>query len=140
MADEENVVSTLFMDRSYPVGNSDDVFSRRAAHVKIGNKLSEPIPVTDTNDVSTTPKIYNVAVATANTETSQTLSVGIKKFTIFVRGLATLKLSFTSGQSGTNYITVPAGSAYHADELKFSGTLYFQTTKDTQTVEITEWL
>jgi hypothetical protein len=45
MADNQPVVSSLLMDRSSPLGNSDDVFGRQALHVKIGNKSNEPVPV-----------------------------------------------------------------------------------------------
>lgn len=42
---EEFSVSALTMDRGFPVGNTEDIFGRRAHHVKIGNKLTEPVPV-----------------------------------------------------------------------------------------------
>jgi hypothetical protein len=38
-------VSSLSMDTALPLGNSEDTFIRRALHVKIGNKTTEPIPV-----------------------------------------------------------------------------------------------
>ena len=43
---ENYTYTALAMDRSEPVGNSIDIFSRRALHVKIGNTASEPIPIT----------------------------------------------------------------------------------------------
>jgi len=45
MADEDKVYAGLAMDRGLAVGNSEDAFTRRALHVKVGNKISEPIPV-----------------------------------------------------------------------------------------------
>lgn len=87
-----------------------------------------------------TPTIYNVSVPNANTEVSQALSGSTKKFTIRVRGLATLKLAFTAAQSGTVYLTIPAGGSYSEDGLNFAGSLYFQTNRSTQTVEIVEWV
>jgi hypothetical protein len=42
---EDYQVSNLSMDRGKSLGNSEDVFGRRALHVKIGNKSSEPVPV-----------------------------------------------------------------------------------------------
>jgi hypothetical protein len=42
---EVDANSGLLMDRGLPVGNSEDVFLRRALHVKVGNKPSEAIPV-----------------------------------------------------------------------------------------------
>lgn len=89
--------------------------------------------------VRTEPTIYNVSVPLANTEVSQTLSDNTKSFTIRVRGTCTLKFAFDSGQSGTNYITIYPGSSYSIEGLNFSGTLYFQTNKPSQVVEILEW-
>lgn len=93
-----------------------------------------------TIEAGSTPTIYNVSAAVANTEYSQALTSGTKKFIIRVRGDATLKLAFDAGQSGTNYITVRGGTVYVEDNINFTGTLYFQTTKATQTVEILEWV
>lgn len=59
---------------------------------------------------------------------------------IRVRGVSSLKLAYVSGQSGSNYITVSPGAVYTAEGLNFTGTLYFQTTKPSQTVEILEWV
>jgi hypothetical protein len=84
--------------------------------------------------------VYNVSVTLANTEFSQDLTEGTKAFTIRVRGGSSLKLAFEAGQSGTNYVTIPPGANYTAEGLNFSGTLYFQTPKPSQTVEIVEWV
>lgn len=88
---------------------------------------------------STTPLVYNVPVVLANTEISQALSSGTKQFIIKVRGSARLQLAFSSGESSTNYITVPPGAAYTAEGLNFDGMLYFQTNQSSQVVEILEW-
>lgn len=45
MSDETPVTAALSMDRGNPLGNSEDVFLRRALHVKVGNKPGESIPV-----------------------------------------------------------------------------------------------
>jgi hypothetical protein len=90
-------------------------------------------------EASSAPIIYNVSVPLADTEVSQALSSGTKKFTIRVRGQSSLKLSFESGQSGITYIYIPAGCTFSEESLNFSGSLYFQTTKPSQVVEILEW-
>jgi hypothetical protein len=90
-------------------------------------------------EAAATPTIYNVAIALANTEVSQALSSGTKSFTIRVRGSSSLQLAFTSGQSGTNYITLRPGVNYTQEGLNFNGTLYFQSPAAAQTVEILEW-
>ena len=89
---------------------------------------------------ATSPTIYNVSAPVAGTEVSQALSSGTKSFTIKVRGPANLQLAFISTESSTKFITVARGSAYSQDNLNFSGTLFFQTDKASQTVEILEWV
>jgi len=88
----------------------------------------------------TTPTVYNVVTpGTANTETSQLLTDGTRKFTIKVRGEADLKLAYTATESGTKYISVPACSVYTEENISFTGSLFFQVNKISQTVEIIEW-
>lgn len=88
---------------------------------------------------ASTPTIYNVSAVSAGTEYSQALNTDTNKFIIRVRGRANLQLAFTVTESATNYITIPAGSSFTADSLSFGGTLYFQTDKASQIVEILEW-
>ncbi len=90
---------------------------------------------------STTSKIYNKTAATAGTEYSQLLTTGTKKIIIKVRATKTkLKYSFVAGESGTKFITVGKNSSREINGLDLtSKTIYFQTNKDNQTVEIEEW-
>ena len=92
-----------------------------------------------TVEAASIPTIYNVSVPLANTEVSQVLQSHTKSFTIRVRGIATLKLAFSLGASSTDYITVVPGGVHTSEGLDFDGTLYFQTNKTTQIVEILEW-
>ena len=85
------------------------------------------------------PVIYNVATTLANTEYSQALNPNVRRFTIRVRGNSKLQLAFDSGDSATLFVTIPPGCSYTEDEINFTGTLYFQTSKALQTVEILEW-
>jgi hypothetical protein len=64
--------SALIMDRGLPLGNSDDTFGRRALHVKVGNKATEPIPVTVTGGVAGTP-FYADAQTSSTPGVEQTL-------------------------------------------------------------------
>jgi len=50
---EQSSYTALVMDRSDPLGNSQDVFDRRALHTKVGNKPSEPIPTYLTSPANT---------------------------------------------------------------------------------------
>jgi len=95
---------------------------------------------TATLENPTAPTIYNVTTsATPSTEASQALTAGTKQFTIRVRGNSELKLSYTSGQSGTLFITIPKRTAYTVSDINFNGTLFFQTSTGSQIVEIEEW-
>jgi len=89
---------------------------------------------------STTPKVYNVSASIASTEYSQALSANTKQFIIQVRGgSAKMRVGFAVGESTTNYITVEYGVSMCQQGLDFGGTLYFQTNKASQIVEILEW-
>lgn len=88
---------------------------------------------------SATPKIYNLSAPTSNVEVSQALSTDTKQLLIRVRGNAKLQLAFNVGESGTNYLTIPAGASLTLTELKTSATLYLQTDKNSQIIEILEW-
>jgi len=84
--------------------------------------------------------IYNVSAPTAGVEVSQALSANTKKFTLRVRGNSTLQLAFVATESSTTFLTIPARSSYSEDIIDFSGTIYFQCDKASQTVEIIEWV
>ncbi len=60
---ENYTYTALAMDRSEPVGNSIDIFSRRALHVKIGNTASEPIPITTVPGAFNQVSMYAEALA-----------------------------------------------------------------------------
>ena len=87
------------------------------------------------------PKIYNVTMGTANTEYSQLLSDNTRKVLIKLRsGAAALKLSYASGESGSKYMNIPAGSSKYIEGIYLKGlTLYFQSPSASQTAEIEEW-
>lgn len=74
--------------------------------------------------------ITNFSVGSIGTEYSHSLTNGLKQVIIRSRIGANIQFSFTSGESGTKYITIPKGSTLHIEGLTFSGkTLYFQTDK-----------
>lgn len=89
---------------------------------------------------ATTPTIYNVVATLANTEYSQVLTDGTKRFSIRVRGNAKLQLAYVSGQSGTIFEDVYAGTRLEETYLDLTGlTLYFRVNVPGQTVVITQW-
>lgn len=86
------------------------------------------------------PTIYNLSAPAANTEVSQALPANTKKLLIRCRGNARVQFTFTSGQSGTNFVTISSGSMYAQDLLLLNSiTLYLQTNLPSQTVEILVW-
>lgn len=87
------------------------------------------------------PTIYNVAMTTSGTEYSQALPLYVRKFTFQLRGSNDCKFCFTSGESGTKYVTIKSGSSYSEEDLSsaFIITLYFQSPADSQVAEIIVW-
>ncbi|MBI5970576.1 MAG: hypothetical protein HY884_05425 [Deltaproteobacteria bacterium] len=76
---------------------------------------------------SNAPALYNVSCAVAGTEYSQALPANTKKFTVKARG-GSLKVCFTSTESGTKYILLPDGSSMSEDLVYLAAqTLYFQS-------------
>ena len=110
---------------------------------KVGDPWSDlnPMPITGTLSVggAGTVNIINKTVPLANTEVSQALPSNTKRFQIGLRGnqAVLLKFAFTLGESGTKFITVHPGSTKEVGDLNLIGkTLYMQTTKANQVVEI----
>lgn len=124
-------------DRQHGSFEQDSVDEGINRRVQIKNSVSDPVPVT--SDPSTTPTIYNVSAPTANTEVSQALNANVKQIMIRVRGNARAKIAFVATESATNYFSLPAGATLTLDKLSASVTLYMQTDKNTQVIEVLEW-
>ena len=105
--------------------------------------ITSTAPIEIDNVGAGTPEIYNVtSPGTADTEFSQALTEGTKKIMIRARESGVrIKMAFTSGQSGTNYITIPSNATFTENELTLGSgfTLYMQTNKASEVVEILEW-
>lgn len=91
--------------------------------------------------VSVSPTIYNKTMTSANTEYSQELPAGTRKFLIKCRTAFDIKLAFVASASGTTYVTIPADKALLVDNLSLSGTriLYFQCATAAKVAEILVW-
>ena len=89
------------------------------------------------------PTIANTTMASAATEYSYALPANTVQFTIKLRSTtAALQVAVISGESGTNYITLPAGSGGWTEAIKgraSTTTLYFQSPTASQTAEIISW-
>jgi len=101
--------------------------------------------VTRVLELAARPVIYNLTLSSANTEFSQVLPAGIRKFSIQCRDTSVdIKLAFVEGESGTNFLTVLGNSAYNEDLIHAPGgftlTLYVQSTSTASpVVEIVAW-
>ncbi len=86
------------------------------------------------------PSVVNVAMTTANTEYYYDIPSGTNKVLLKLRdGGVDLKLCYTSGASGTTYLTVPAGTAKSIDNMKGGITVYFQAASASQVLEVEIW-
>lgn len=84
-------------------------------------------------------RITNLTCTLANTEYSHALISNLKQLVFKARNTATLKISFTSGESGTKYITIYKGSMFTLGNMDLtSQTLYVQASIAGTIVEILE--
>lgn len=91
--------------------------------------------------VGARPTISNVSMTSKDTEYSASIPSSARRFEIKLRALnALLKLSFTSGASGTTYVTIPYGASYVENNIKGGMTLYFQSPTASQTAEVKYWV
>lgn len=119
-----------------------EVFAGKTAlnwRVKVKNESGEEIPVTSSPSAQS-PVITNLLASSANTEVSHSIPDGTQKILIRCRGLAKSQIAFVSTESGTKFVTIPRGATYIQDGLNASSlTLYIQTDKASQTIEILTW-
>ncbi|MFA5128554.1 MAG: hypothetical protein WC445_01155 [Patescibacteria group bacterium] len=85
--------------------------------------------------------LYNKTLTLADTEYSQALPTDTRKVLISERsGGADLKLAYVSGESGTKFITIRAGSSKYLEGVYLSGvTLYMQSPTAGAVIEIEVW-
>ena len=104
-------------------------------------KAIRVIATIDSSFFASVPKIYNVPAAVTGTEYSKALSAGTRKIMFKTKSTgAKIKFSFVAGESGTKFISVGKNTSHEVNDLNLSSaTLYFQTNKNTQTLQIMEW-
>jgi hypothetical protein len=86
--------------------------------------VGKSVSFSDTDTVTT---IFNIVVVTPNVEVSQALPANTKSFSLRCRDNGTdMKLTFTSGESGTKYWMVRKQTVYEDNSFRSSGTIYFQ--------------
>jgi len=90
-----------------------------------------------------TAYIYNITMTNANTEYSQALPTGTKRFTLQCRGTYDIRYAFETGKVATPtapYMTLKAGMVYYEDDLNLtSRTIYLACGTAGQVVEIICW-
>ena len=83
-------------------------------------------------------------MTTAGTEYSVVFPENTNKFMIRTRELSVLKVGKSTGDTGTNYITVKKGNAYIEDRLLLTTivnrTMYISSTKNNDTLEVIAWV
>jgi hypothetical protein len=89
---------------------------------------------------ATTRTTSMVDMPLAGTEYSFPIPDGTKQYLIKLRFSGTLQVADQPGASGTNYIEVPSWCFLSEDFLTTSGlTLYFQSPKPSQVLEVITW-
>lgn len=90
---------------------------------------------------ATTHTIYNlISPVIAGDEFSQLLPVGTKQIMIRCRGIAKIQFTYTSGETGTKFITIPKGASYCASNIDLAlSTLYMEVNKASQVIEVEVW-
>jgi hypothetical protein len=86
------------------------------------------------------PTVANVTLTLAGTEYTYTIPPRATAITIQSRTAADFKVSGTSGESGTTYFTVKAGTTYYETSVdNYGGKLYLQSANAGQVIEIIYW-
>jgi hypothetical protein len=90
--------------------------------------------------VAGVPAITNVSIPLANTEYTIAFPANVRSFYIKLRKGAA-KFAFTSGQSGSNYLSIYKGSNFALDNIKSNGlSLYIQSNTASDTLEVLTWV
>jgi len=91
--------------------------------------------------VVTTPTLYSTSILLPATEQSYTLPVGTRWFSIINHSIRDLQVSYTLGQSGTNYRVIPRGTCttHPGVDSTAAITIYMQAAASGGRVEIESW-
>ena len=95
---------------------------------------------------ATEPLIYNVTMTTKNTQYSQVLPSGTKRFAISVQGGADtdiFRIAFVTGKVATPtapYIQLPGNVEYYEDNVNLDETtVYIACVSDSKVAQIIAW-
>jgi hypothetical protein len=130
-------ISNNFRDKdnaAWKENVTDGGTDRRTCDITTHDKLDTLTEGLGATDTATT--ILNVAIATSNTEVSQILPANTKKFSFRSRSRGRIQLAYSVGESGSNYITIIPGNVYTDQNFYGAQTIYFQSTKSGDTLEL----
>lgn len=132
---QQDSISDLEKDRLTGVGAAN------ATAARVTTEPDAPLDVDGSPGQARTPTISNVTTVVAGTEYSHTFQNDTKRFILKARGQnSILQIAFISGQTGTTFITLYQGVVYSEEDLDLQGlTIYFQSNKAGEIVEILEW-
>jgi len=99
----------------------------------VGFVNSSTLALTTTD---TTPTMFNLTIALADTEQSQLLPANTKEFIIRTRGLGSLKLAFIAAESGSKFVTIPGRANLTVTQLFSSQTIFFQSPVAGEIIEL----
>jgi hypothetical protein len=85
---------------------------------------------------NTTAQIYNISMTLANTEYSLSLPVNCKGFLVRNRSGFVTQFSYSSGTSGTVYVTLLKGTVFSDSNYYTSQTIYFQSPSSGGVLEV----
>jgi len=92
----------------------------------------------DTELVSISPSVENLVMGDKTLEYSYLFPEDTKK--IFIKSrVGTIRMSFISGGTSVNFITIPYGNSFTMDKILFNGSIYFRSSKDSDILEILSW-
>jgi hypothetical protein len=136
MANKTKFSPPTSVDKSYREDPLDANLTRKAVMDEITHDKLQDLINAIGGTSPTTTTLINLTVPTANTEVSQVLPTNTKSFSIYNRDKSKIQLAFTSGESNTNYITIPPGKTYYNNNFYTNLTIYLRCYKGAQTIEI----
>ncbi len=86
------------------------------------------------------PIVQNFVLTEADTEYAIDLGINTKKFCIQSRNGNVLKLSYSVGESGTNYFTIPANAVYYEDLIGGPIRIYIQSSIADTIIELITYI
>jgi len=113
---------------------SDGGVDRRVNDQIAHDKLDQIASGLGTSNTTTTN--INTIIAIANSEVAQVMPANTKGFTVRSRNKGTLRLAYSAGGTSIAYTTIVPGKTYESNKFYSSLTLYFQSTKAGDILEI----